>query len=71
MCGESYILALCGGTSGCEGRSCCTLCRCVKVYLADTTTTTTQQRISHFSDTPACTVQHVLVSTLAKVDIKK
>ena len=38
MCGESYILALCGGTSGCEGRSCCTLCRCVKVYLADTET---------------------------------
>ena len=38
MCGESYIRAMCGGTSGCEGRSCGTLCRCVKVYLADTET---------------------------------
>ena len=44
MCGESYIRALCAGTSGCEGRSCCTLCRCVKVYFSDWE----PARISHF-----------------------
>ena len=65
MCGESYIRALCGGTSGCEGRSCGTLCRCVKVYFADTT------RISHFPQTLPFTVHRAPDLSLPKVGLKK